>query len=281
MSSDGVDDLDTDSGDIGGVRPRRRLRRGTVAVGGIAALAVVVAGSGLGLALSDAGTAAPAAPATAGCGSGTSRLTVQGTGQATGTPDVLTAVFSFSATAGSSTDALAQNNAQVGKALSALKGAGVASRDLRTTALTLAPQYVFPHGAPVLTGYLASETLSATLRDTSTAGASIDAVVTATGDAAQIQSLSFSFGDPTKVQDQARSNAVSQARSHAESMAASAERRLGALCSLTDNTQPTSPVYQNQGYDAAGATNAAAVPLEPGTQLQSDQVTLVYALVRR
>jgi hypothetical protein len=105
--------------------------------------------------------------------------------------------------------------------------------------------------------------------------------VNATGDAAQIQSLTFSFGDPTKVQDQARADAVAQARSHAETMAASAGKKLGALCSLTDNAQTPSPP-QYQGLDVAGAaSNAVGVPLEPGTQLQSDLVTLVYALGRR
>ncbi len=157
---------------------------------------------------------------------------------------------------------------------------GVARRDLQTTALSLAPQYASPHGVPVLTGYQATETLSATLRTLSSAGSTIDAVVNATGNAAQIQSLAFSFGDPTTVQDAARADAVAQARSHAQAMAASAGRVLGALCSLTDETQPSFPGSQ-LNYAAAPAAGDAAVPVEPGTQVQSDQVTLVYALERR
>ncbi len=241
--------------------------------------ALLLGGAGLGLALTDAGASAPG-PVTAGCGSSTPHLTVQGTGQSSGTPNVLTAVFGFNTTAGSSAAALAQNNSKVGQAINSLTVAGVARSDLQTTALNLAPQYAYPHGVPTLTGYQASETLSATLRTISTAGSTVDAVVNATGDAAQIQSLTFSFGDPTKVQDEARADAVAQARSHAETMAASAGKRLGALCSLTDNTGPPSPLPY-QGFDSAGAaSNAPGVPLEPGTQLQSDQVTLVYALGR-
>ena len=242
--------------------------------------ALLLGGAGLGLALTDAGASTPS-PVAAGCGSSGPHLTVQGTGQSSGTPDVLTAVFSFSTAAGSSAAALAQNNSKVGQAITALTGAGAARRDLQTTALNLAPQYAYPHGVPTLTGYQASETLSATLRTISTAGSAVDAVVNATGDAAQIQSLTFAFSDPNQVQDAARADAVAQARSHAETMAASAGKRLGALCSLTDDTQPPSQLH-DQGLDAAGAaTNAAGVPLEPGTQLQSDQVTLVYALGRR
>ena len=256
---------------------RRRSRISGRVVLAVTLGALLLGGAGLGLALTDAGASTPT-PVAAGCGSSSPHLTVQGTGMASAPPDVLTSVFGFSTTAGSSAAALAENNGKVTEAITALTDAGVARKDLQTTALNLAPQYTYPHSVPTLTGYQASETLSATLRNISTAGSAVDAVVNATGDAAQIQSLTFSFGDPTNVQDEARADAVAQARSHAESMAVSAGKRLGALCSLTDNTQPPSPL-QYQGLDAAGAaSNAGGVPLEPGTQLQSDQVTLVYAL---
>ena len=91
-------------------------------------------------------------------------LTVQGSGQGSGTPDVLTAVFGFSTTAGSSSAALSQNNAKVATALQALSTNGVASRDTQTTGLNLSAQYAYPHGVPTLTGYQATETVSATLR---------------------------------------------------------------------------------------------------------------------
>ena len=59
------------------------------------------------------------------------------------------------------------------------------------------------------------------------------------------------------------------------------EELVGPVCSLTDSSEPPSPVAY-QGVDA-GASSAAApssVPLEPGTQVEPDQVTMVYALER-
>ena len=252
--------------------------KGTIVAAAVVLAAVILGGAGLGLALSEAGASSPSpvSPAAA-CGGSGPKLTVQGTGQASGTPDELNAVFSFSTTAGTSAAALAQNNGKVAQAITALTGTGVAKADLQTTALNLAPQYAYPHGVPTLTGYQASETLQATLRDLSTAGTAVDSVVSAAGDATQIQSLTFAFGKPATVQDLARTDAVMHAKSHAEAMAASADRRLGALCSLTDNTQPPSPLPY-QGLDAVASPGASAVPLEPGTQMQTDQVTLVYAL---
>jgi len=248
-----------------------RLVVAVVAVG-----ALVVGGAGLGLALSAGATT----PATAGCISSQPRLTVQGTGQAEGTPDVLTAVFGFSSSAPSATAALSQNNAEVNQALHALTGKGVAQSDMQTTGLTLVPQYVYPNGVPTRNGFAATSTVTATLRDTNTAGDAIDAVVNATGDAASINSLTFSFANPAQVEDQARGRGVHQAVAHAAAMAEAAGRRLGPVCSLTDNTQPTLlEPYPSAGF--ASGSRAASVPVEPGSQTETDQVTMVYALRSR
>ena len=138
--------------------------------------AVVLAATGLGLTLSEAG-ASPPTPARTGCGGSNPHLTVKGTGQASATPDVLTAVFGFSTTAGSSQAALSQNSGKVAAALLALAANGVAKKDVQTTGLSLQPQYGYPKGVPTLIGYQATNTVTATLRNTMTAGAAVDAVV--------------------------------------------------------------------------------------------------------
>ncbi len=266
-------------------RPPRVTPR-TVAFA-VAGCALVLGAAALAVALGEAGGASPAsasASATAassqGCGRSTSRITVQGNGQATGTPDVLDAVFGFNTTAGSSAAALSENNAKVAQALAALAASGVATRDVQTTGLTLSPQYAFPHGVPTLTGYQVTDTVSATLRDVTKAGSAIDAVVGAAGNAAQINGLNFSIADPAKVQDEARAQAVHLAVAHAEAMAAAAGRRLGPVCSLTDNTQtPQRSPFASAGFDQSASAPTSAVPVQPGTQLETDQVTLVYALV--
>jgi uncharacterized protein len=261
-------------------RSRRRTLLGIMSAGALL-LGVV----GFGVTRSGTAGATPASGSasgsgSAGCATSAPHLTVQGSGQGSGTPDVLTAVFGFSTTAGSSSAALSQNNAKVATALQALSTNGVAPRDTQTTGLNLSAQYAYPHGVATLTGYQATETVSAALRHPSTEGAAIDAVVAATGNAAQIDSLTFSFANPGAVQDKARTAAVHQAVAHAQAMAAAAGRKLGPVCSLTDNTQPASPgADQSLNGPALPSAGTAAIPLAPGTQLESDQVTMVYALV--
>jgi hypothetical protein len=251
---------------------------------GLAVLALAVGGSGLGLALDRGGPAAAAVT----CSSATPRLTVQGTGQATGAPNVLTVVFGLNATAPSAAAALTKDDTQVSEALLGLAAHGVAKKDVQTTNLTLQAQYAFPKTGPVVTGYQVANTVTATLRDAKTAGAAIDALVGATDNAAQINSLTYSFGDPAKIEDRARQSAVHRAVAHAAAMAAAAGRRLGPVCSLTDNTAPSEFLGNDQvtfggavPEGAATSAGSASVPIEAGTQTETDQVTLVYAVASR
>jgi uncharacterized protein len=126
-----------------------------------------------------------------------------------------------------------------------------------------------------------TNTVTATLRHIAVAGAAIDAVVGEAGNAAQINSLSFSFSNPGRVQDQARARAVQQAVSHARAMASAAGRRLGPVCSLSDSTPVQNPIQNTQDFASAGLSANAAVPVEAGRQSESDQITLVYALINR
>ncbi len=254
----------------------------------VAGGALVLGAAALAVALDDAGgpprvgVARRPQSASQGCGRSTSRITVQGTGLATGTPDVLNAVVRLQHDRRVVDGALSENNAKVAQALAALAASGVAARDVKTTGLALSPQYAFPHGVPTLTGFQVTDTVSATMRDVTKAGAAIDAVVGAAGDAAQINGLTFSLSDPAQVQDEARAQAVRLAVAHAEAMAAAAGRRLGPVCSLTDNTQPPQQaIFGSDGLDQASSAPTSAVPVQPGTQLETDQVTLVYALVPR
>lgn len=243
-------------------------------------VALAVGGASLGFSLSNAG-AAPARVAS--CGGSTPRLTVQGTGSASGVPDQLTAVFALSTTQSSAAAALSQNDTQVSEALLALAAHGVARKDVQTTNVTLSPTYIYPKGVQTISGYQVQNTVTATLHDVSKAGAAIDALVSATGNTTQIQSLAFSFSNADQVQGRARAAAVHQAVADAKAMAQAAGHHLGAICSLTDNTQPILPGLFGVGTTGlaesdAGAVPTPSVPVEQGTQTETDQVTVVYAV---
>jgi uncharacterized protein YggE len=122
-------------------------------------------------------------------------------------------------------------------------------------------------------------TVTATLRDISKSGAIIDAVVGSAGNALQIESISFSSADPSLGQNRARATAAAQAEAHAHALARAAGRSLGPVCTMTDQSQAPEPgVDQLALPSASGDVNAAEVPISSGQQIQTAQVSLVYAL---
>jgi len=213
------------------------------------------------------------------CGGSSSKLTVQGTGLATGTPNILTLSVGISVTDPTANEALSDDNVKATAVTAVLTQGGVAAKDVQTSNLSVNPQYNL-HGQ--ITGYNVTNTLTAIIRNFSTAGSVIDSVAGAAGNATQLNSLNFSVEDTRGLEDQARTDAVRQAVSHAQSMAQAAGERLGPVCSLTDQSgiDNYSPGSFATGAVASPQDKAAApVPLEAGSQQETAQVSMVYALL--
>ena len=270
------DDSESSHGTQAGPPTTSRRLSGT----SLLTLAVVVAVllGGLALAVAFSNSTPSRSNRSASCGAGTPKLTVQGTGQATGTPDLLTIVVQVDTTGPSATAALAADNQEASGVVAAFTTGGVAQKDIQTSGLSLQPQYAYPKGIPTLTGYQVTNSITATLRDIAKAGTTIDGVVGVAGNAVQIESIGFSSSNPSVIEDQARARAATQAVLRAKSLAKGAGSSLGPVCSVTDQTQITNS-STNVGFASASpASGDVAVPIESGSQTQSAQVSLVYAL---
>jgi uncharacterized protein YggE len=255
-------------------RRRRRGSRWPFAAAGLAVAGVLLAACG---------SSSPAKANTAAdpkCGNGAATLTVQGSGIANGTPNLLTLTLNVNVTDATAQQALADNNTRTTAVIAALTTGGVQKKDIQTTGFSIQPNYTFKNGSEVLTGYSVNNSIVAKLRNFSNAGSVIDAASTAGGNAVQINSLSFSIEDPRALQDQARKDAVAQAVSHAGAMANAAGEQLGPVCSVKDQSAAPQPLdYAPASGTTAGLAVPSAVPLETGSQQANAQVTLIYSLV--
>lgn len=272
-----MDDEERD--EPGGAPTRDRGRRGRRWVWVAGAAALVIAGGGAAAGLSVASAAGPAAPPARSCGSGAPKLTVRGTGQASGTPNLLTLTLGVDTSGTSAESALGADNTSTAAVVAALSAGGVKKKDVQTTGLSIQPTYS-KTGTP--TGYSVDNTVVAEITDFATAGTVIDSAASAAGNAVRISGLSFSVEDPAGLQDQARQDAVHQAVSHAATMAAAAGDHLGPVCTLSDNSSgatPTGGFRSAEGFASAGAAEPARVPVEAGSQRATAEVTLVYALL--
>jgi uncharacterized protein YggE len=165
---------------------------------------------------------------------------------------------------------LAQNDAIAGRVQQALETDGVAAGDIQTTGLSLQQM-----GSPSPSGYQVDDSVSATLHDLARAGTTIDDAVAAAGDAGRLDGVSFSLSASSPLMAAARQQAVTAARVDAQQLAAAAGQHLSALVSLTDQPQQVTGLFNG----AVGmASPAAAVPLRPGTQQLSVEVTAVWAV---
>ena len=192
-------------------------------------------------------------------------LDVSAEGRTARVPDVATiraGVVSQGATAAA---ALSDNAQRMARVLAALRRAGVASRDVATSSVGLAPQYRYGENMPpVITGYQATNGVSVRFRDVAKAGTILDALV-AEG-ANQIDGPNLSIDQPDAALDEARTDAVKRARARANLYAAAAGLRIVRVISIAEAGQdagspPRPPVIYARAMAADAKTEIA-----PGEQ---------------
>jgi uncharacterized protein YggE len=206
---------------------------------------------------------------------GSARITVTGTGTVNGTPSQLVLSIGVQVNAASVGSALTEANQAVSRVTAVLKAGGVAAPDIQTSDLYIQPS--FRGGSQTPDGYGVSESLNATLRRLSVAGAEIDDAVRAGGNAATVDGISLNLTDTSSLLARARAAAVADARVKAAQYASALGQPLGPVVSITDQA-PSPPFPLSAAGSAAAPHASSSVPISPGTQQLSVSVTVVYAM---
>jgi uncharacterized protein YggE len=165
------------------------------------------------------------------------------------------------------------NNAAMGKVLSALKGAGIAEKDFQTSRLSLQPQYAPNRPGPsAVVGYRASNRVTIRLRDVSKVAGVIDTLVAA--GANEIGGINFMVSNASKLLDEAREQAIADARRKAEIYARAAGVTLGAPLDISEGGSPGPMPFRKM---AAGMA-AAPVPVAQGEETLRLTVSVSWAI---
>lgn len=224
-------------------------------------------------ALTLAGCAAPpgTAPASSPAGSGGPVITARGAGTVSGAPDTATLVLGVQTRDPSAAGALGTAGARATAMVDALRGGGVADPDLQTSALSVSPAFG-PDGGRV-TGYEATNQVTALVRDVNAVGGLVDAAGAAAGDALRVQGITFSVRDDSDLRARARADAVRQAQAQARQLAEAAGVALGAVRSITEvPAVPVAPFGQQQ------AVADASTPVQSGSQELTVTVEVVHGI---
>jgi uncharacterized protein len=206
-------------------------------------------------------------------------ITVVGSGQASGTPDMVQISVGVQTQNQNVQQAVSDNAAQMNKLLATLKSSGIAEKDIRTSnysvSLQQPPVAPTPDGKGAVSGqvtYLVNNQVDVTLRDVSKLGSVLDQVV-ASG-ANNIFGVNFGISDPSKLQESARSSAMKDAAARAQSLAQLAGVSLGNILSITENVTNSGPMP----YYAAGMGTGGATPIQPGQLQVTETVQVTYAI---
>src|SRR5882724_3139323 len=155
------------------------------------------------------------------------------------------------------------NNAAMGKVLLALKGAGIEEKDYQTSRLSLQPESG-PNrstGPATIVGYRAINRVTIRLRDVTKVASIIDTLVGA--GANDIGGINFTVSQASKLLDDAREQAIADARRKADIYAKAAGVTLGGPLSISEEGS-AAPVYRGK----------MAAPMAAGAQVAQGEETL-------
>ncbi|NBO79861.1 MAG: DUF541 domain-containing protein [Actinobacteria bacterium] len=192
-------------------------------------------------------------------------ITVQATGTADVVPDAVRLSLSVSVMADTSEAALSAVATSADAVRAALQNAGIDDADIATQTLAVNPEYTYTDAeGQKLIGYRATQVFDVLVRDAEGAGAVVDAVVRAGGDAVAVNSTTPVVDDATDGATTARKDAVEKARAKAEEYAELLGVELGDLVYLTEISAPTNVVLAAKS-DAVSSESVGSV-VDLGTQ---------------
>ena len=211
-------------------------------------------------------------------------IEVVGTGEARAKPDQAIASFTVLRGAETARAALDANNKAMSDVTAGMREAGAEDRDLQTSGFSVSPQYRYDQNTndgtqkpPEIVGYEVRNTLTVTIRDVSKVGEILDKAVTLGVN--QGGDISFGLSDPKKSRDEARRDAVADARSTAALYAEAAGVRLGSVREISAGggaNLPPVPMLRSVKMMAEAA--APSVPVEAGENVTSASVRMVFEI---
>jgi uncharacterized protein YggE len=224
---------------------------------------------------------------------------VTGEGKAVAVPDVAQVSFTVVTEGGTDLAKLQKENIEkANRAIAFVKEKGVDSKDVKTESYNVSPRYTtyncYPRilepgaGAPVpvecppskIAGYTITQTVSVKIRKFELVGDILSGVVEQ--GANQVHGPNFVVDDLTAVQNEARKEAIKNAKERAAQIAEAGGFSIGRLLGIDDGGYPI-PYYDKLGR--GGALEMAALPsasvsptIEPGSQDVRVSVVLRYEI---
>jgi uncharacterized protein YggE len=202
-------------------------------------------------------------------------LTINASGTSEAAPDMATISLGVITDGPTAAAALAENSRRMNALMQALRRAGLAERDIQTAYVSVNPQYQYRDNLPpIVTGYQASNTVTAKVRNVDNVGRAIDAAVGAGGNT--VNGISFSHQDPDAQLDIARRDAVAEARRRADLYAEALGMRVARVIAISEGGGYAPPIPMP--VEARMVADGGATPVAPGQIETRVDVNITFEL---
>ena len=209
---------------------------------------------------------------------------VTGYGSVRVPPDMASIVIGVEAQRPTLAEAQAEATTQATAIIDALKSAGVAEQDLRTTDFSVRIVRERQRGDDEtqrgeIKGFRVSDAVEVTVRELAKLGRILDDAVAA--GANDVRRIAFSLADTAPAAAQARGRAMDDARAKAEALATAAGVTLGRVLSISETSSlaPTPVAFETAADGVSGEVARAEVPIAIGTDEVAVEVSVVYELL--
>lgn len=191
-------------------------------------------------------------------------IMVSGTGKVSAKPDIARVTLGVSTLRDTVQAARDQAAASMDAIITSMKADGVADKDIQTQQLNIQPEYDYSNSKQTLRGFRVTNTVTATVRNINATSKLVDDAVAAGGDDTQIQNIAFSIDKPDDLKQQARKQAVEDAKQKAQTLADAAGVAVGGAITISE-TGYTPPVYYDRAASGpVAAPQTGSTPIQPG-----------------
>lgn len=207
-------------------------------------------------------------------------VTVTATGTAYGEPDEASFNAGVSALNADVQTATARVNERVSSLMTALRAAGVADEDIRTSSFTIYPEPAYGRNGQIREmRYRVANTVHITVRDTDQLGALLGSSVEA--GANEVSNVVYTFSDRSALERQAREQAMQSAREKAGQLAQFGGAELGEVRRITEGKDNGGP-FMNEDLAFAGLDSSESarfdVPVSRGELAVTVAVRVTFGL---
>ena len=202
-------------------------------------------------------------------------ISITGNGSATSPPDMATINTGVVTQGKNAADAMKANNEIMAKLMAALKAQKIPAKDIQTSDFSVSPQYARDDRGRTqqeIVGYRVSNQVRVVIRNLPELGKVLDTLVSTGSN--RVSGISFGITDSDGILNEARNNAIADARSKANLYAQALGIKVGKVVSVSES----SVIAPRPQFFARAAMADSAVPIASAEQELTATSDLVFAI---